>query len=391
MLTIILGLFWVGESSMENRIVTTRYLLLILVALTAFLTPYLLYPDRNSTLMQLGNISSDHLMIYLLKRILKIIWPVYLLFTVMMFGDIYTSDQLLVSKTANAASAFLIFTGLILISMIRYVKSGLDSQFWKESEKGRELRKKMADYFKYPIDPGSIPSLFNTVLIVTLGSVVIILTAIIGQSMSGVGVLLFSLIFFGGSVAFVYNHSDGFLKNYYASNAFFLEFFGSNLKGEDVTSKHEVVHLWWVPTHLKAHVWQFLVQLDRKIPAGRVVFTGHLFIWFLAYQKPDPEFLAVVWILFALLHHLFIILTFQAEMSPGWLLRWVASKWVWLFSRFWMQLRWLIPLLLSMNLQHFVFGTPGLVIQLQVVAIFIFFSMIISAYGMAGLNKEVSS
>lgn len=391
LMTLFLGLFWVGESALENRLVTTRYLLLILVAMTAFSTPYLLFPDRNSTMLQLGNISSDRLLLYLIKRILKLIWPIYLLLIVLMFGDVLTFDQYLVSKVSGFLSAILLFTGLLLISIVRYVKSGLDSQFWKESEKGRDLRKKMADYFKYPIDPGSIPSLINTVLIAIAGSVAVVITAIIGQSMNELGVVLFSFIFFGGSVGFVYKNTGLLLKNYYASNAFFLEFFGSNLKGEDVTSKHEVRQLWWVPSQLKTHVWQFLVQLDRKIPAGRVVFAGHLLIWFLAYQKPDPEFITVVWILFALLHHLFIVLTFQAEMSPGWLHRWLASKWVWLISRFWMQMRWLIPLLLSMNLQLFVFGTPGYEIQFLTVSLYILFSMVISAYGMAGLNKEVSS
>lgn len=391
LMTLFLGLYWVGESTLENRIVTTRYLTLILVAMTAFSTPYLLFPDRNSSILQLGNISSGRLIGYLIKRTMKLIWPIYLLFIVLMFGDLFTFDQYLVSKAAGFLSSTLLFTGLLLISIFRYVKSGLDSQFWKESERGRDLRKKMADYFKYPIDPGSIPSLINTVLITILGSVAVVVSAIIGQSLNELGVVLFTSIFFGGSVGYVYKNTDSLLKNYYSSNAFFLEFFGSNLKGEDLTSKHEVGHLWWVPEQLKAHVWQFLVQLDRKIPAGRVVFAGHLFIWFLAYQKPEPEFITVLWILFALTHHLFVVLTFQAEMSPGWLHRWLASKWVWLISRFWMQMRWLVPLLLSMNLQLFVFGTPGYESQFLAVSLYILFSMIISAYGMAGFNKEVSS
>ena len=390
LMAIFLAIFWVGESSLEDRMITTRYLLLILSAMTAFSTPYLLFPDRNSTLLQLGNVSSEQLMNYMVRRIMSLIWPVYLLIAVMMIGDIRSFNQFLLPKTVNLFAAYLMLSGLILISITRYVKSGLHSQFWKESEKGRDIRKKMADYFKYPIDPGSIPSLINTVIVTILGFGVIIVSAMIGQSMSGFGVFLFSAVFFALSVVYTSSNTDSMLKNFYASNAFFLEFFGSNLKGEDVTSKHEVGHLWWVPTQLKVHVWQFLVQIDRKLPAGRVVFAGHLLVWFMAYQKPNPEFIAVVWILFALLHHLFTVMTFQLEMSPGWLHRWLASKWVWLGSRFWMQLRWVVPLLLSMNAQYFIFGTPGFEIQLQVLFLFVIFAMIISAYGMSGINKEVS-
>jgi len=388
---IFLGLLWVGESSLDDRIITTRYLLLILVAMTAFSTPYLLFPDRNSTLLQLGNVSSEQLMLYVLKRIMKLIWPLYLLTAVMLVGDIHAPAQFLIPKIVYLFTAYLIISGLILISITRYIKSGLDSQFWKESQRGRDIRKKMADYFKYPIDPGSIPSLINTIWVTTLGFAIIVISALIGESMSGIGVFLFSAIFFTVSVVYTYSNTVSILKNFYVSNAFFLEFFGSNLKGEDLTSKHEVEHLWWVPSRLKVHVWQFLVQLDRKLPAGRVVFTGHLFIWFIAYQRPEEEFIAVVWILFAIIHHLFLVLTFQVEMSPGWLHRWLASKWVWFGSRFWMQLRWVIPLVLSMNAQYFVFGTPNFGIQLQVVSLYIIFAMILSAYGMSGLNKEVSS
>lgn len=385
-----LGLFWVGESSFDERIITTRYLLLILAAMTAFSTPYLLFPDRNSTLLQLGNVSSERLMKYLVKRIMKLIWPVYLLIAVMMVGDIHTFSQFLVLKAVNLFTAYLILTGLILISITRYVKSGPDSQFWKESERGRDIRMKMADYFKYPIDPGSIPSLINTIWVTTLGFAIIVITAMVEQSIGGIGVFILSAVFFAVSVVYTQKNSGSILKNFYASNAFFLEFFGSNLKGEDLTSKHEVGHLWWVPPQLKVHVWQFLVQIDRKIPAGRVVFTGHLLIWFIAYQRPDPGFIAVVWVIFALLHHLFTVLTFEVEMSPGWLHRWLASRWVWLGSRFWMQLRWIVPLVLSMNAQYFVFGLPGFGVQLQVVSMFTFFAMIISAYGMSEINKEAS-
>lgn len=390
LMAIFLGLLWVGESSLDDRMITTRYLLLILAAMTAFSTPYLLFPDRNCTLLQLGNVSSKELMIYLMKKIMKLIWPVYLLIAVMMIGDIHSFDRFLIPKIVYLFVVYLILSALILVSITRYVKSGLDSQFWKESERGRDIRKKMADYFKYPIDSGSIPSLINTVWVTTLGFAMIVISAMLGQSMSGIGVFIFSALFFALSVVYTYSNSDSILKNYYASNAFFLEFFGSNLKGEDLTTKHEVVHLWWVPVKLKVHVWQFLVQIDRKLPAGRVVFTGHLLIWFIAYQRPEPEFITVVWIIFAVLHHLFTVLTFQIEMSPGWLHRWLASGWVWFGSRFWMQLRWVVPLAMSMNAQFFVFGTPNFEIQLQVLSLYIIFAMFISAYGISALNKEGS-
>lgn len=386
----ILGAFWTGLSSLEERVVTLRYLLLILTALIAFSTPYLLFPDRNTSLLQLGNMDEKFLTVYLIKRILKITWPVILLLAILLFADLNHPLDHLDVKGIVFLNSILFFTGLVIFSVTRYSGSGLDSQFWKESEKGKKLRMQMADYFKYPIDPGSIPSLLNTILIVSIGSLLIVSGSNINQTVNIYSELLFMFVIFISALLYFRMKSGRMVINYYATNAFFLEFFGSNMKGEDLTLRREVNQLWWVPTLLKAHVWQYLVQLDRKVPAGRVVAAGHLLVWFIAYQKPDPEFLSIVWLIFALLHHFFTFLTIGDEMSPGWLFRWIGSTNIWLLSRFWMQLRWLIPLLISMNLQLFIFGTPDFQTQSVVLVLFIISSLLVSIYGATGLKKEVN-
>jgi hypothetical protein len=386
-----LGFFWTGTTPLSERIITIRYFLLALTGLAAFLTPYLLFPDKNVSLIQLGNLSKNSLSGYIMRKLLSCTWPVFLLLIVMAFGDINRPSEYLAEKFIYLLSSLFLFTGVALYSVARYIKSGPDSQFWQESEKGKQLRLKMADFFKYPIDPGSVPSLINTILVLLFGSAAIIAATLVSDRFTPFAELLLTgLVFLSGLVT-VQKYSGDLVKNFYSTNAFFREFFGANLKGEEAVSRREVEQLWWVPARLKMHVWQFLVQSDRKIPAGRVVAAGHLLVWFIAYQRPDPEFLTVIWLIFALLHHLFTVLTFQPGFAPSWLMRWVDSSTVWFFSRFWMQLRWLIPLLLSMNLQYFLFATPDFQSQSAVIAMYLITAMIMSAIGVSKTTKEMKS
>src|SRR5690554_2762734 len=89
----------------------------------------------------------------------------------------------------------------------------------------------------------------------------------------------------------------------------------------------------------------------------------------------------MLWTGFALLHHLFIPLSAREDVSPDWLEQWVAGDLTMLLSRAWMQLRWVLPLLIGMNLQHFIFGVLGFRLQL-----IILLSYVLSAFLIAGIQ-----
>lgn len=388
---IAIGLMWTGTAAPVERVITLRYLLFALSGLTAFSTPYILFPDVNVSLIQLGNLDKQSLQTYIFNKIKPVTWPVILLFFVILFGDPAEPSSALLLKLNYFAGSSLLFTAIVLFSMARYVKAGPDSQFWKESEKGKKLRQDAANYFKYPMDPGSIPSLINTILVLLFGSLPIILGTVLSGYFPVYAETVLMLIMLGLGYRSLKSQGETIIRNYYSTNAFFREFFGSNLKGEEIGERREVEQLWWAPVRIRMHIWQFLVQLDRKIPSGRVAFAGHVLILFLAYQRPDAEFLLVAWILFVLLHHLFMIMTFQAEMAPGWLLRWIDSSKVWFITRFWMQLRWVIPLLAGMNVQYFIFGTPGFSNQAIVIGLFLLSSALLSGMGATALSKDLKT
>lgn len=390
-LTVMLAFLWNGQSTFDERVVTVRYFLFALIALIAFLTPYILFPDRNVALLQLGNLSGNSIKKYILNKIWRLSWPIFLLIPLMYFVDLQTSSDFLLEKLYYTISSISIFTGVLLISVGRYIKSGESSQYWKEAEK-KEGQENFGFFLKYnQIDPSSLPSLLNTIFIFSIGSVSLVIGSALEQEYSFLAEnSLFILILLGGFL-FFQKSTKSIVRYFYQTDAFFHEFFGVNLKGDEATVKREVEQLWWVPSRLKMHVWQFLLQLDRRIPAGRAVAAGHMAVWFIAYQRPDPQFLTIVWILFTILHQLFTLMTLQQEMAPYWILRWMDKNTIWTLSRFWMQLRWIVPLLLSMNVQYFIFGLPGFYEQFIVVSLFIIGALFASLFGTMKLKQDIST
>ncbi|TVR18856.1 MAG: hypothetical protein EA391_01715 [Balneolaceae bacterium] len=384
-----IGLMWTGYAQPDERILTLRYLLFALSGIVAFSTPYLLFPDEKAPLIQLGNLGNGAVIRYIFVRLAPVVWPVFLLIFVILFGDLSTPGNDLGLKLTHFISGSVLFGATVLFAISRNIKSGTASQFWKESDKGKKIRQHAADYFKYPLDPGSIPSLINTILIALFGAIPILIGTVLAGIYSAVTEAFLMFLMLSLARWSFQSQMKNLVCNYYSTNAFFREFFGSNMKGEELSEKRTVEQLWWVPAPIRMHVWQFLVQLDRVIPSGRVVFSGHVVMLFLAYQQPDAGFLLVAWILFALLHHLFMLMTYRKEISPGWLHGWMASSATWFTARFWMQLRWVLPLLIGMNVQFFIFGTPNYSLQSIVLTVYLIASALMAGIGISGSSTEV--
>lgn len=387
-LTLLFCVLWTGNAAIESRIVTIRYFLIVLSGLLAFIIPHIFFPDRHMPLYQLGNLSGKAINKLLIKKFTRYSLPVYAAFPMMMFADLQSPTDNLTIKLIYTLVALLFYTGVGYLSLFRYVKSGDESQFWKESEKGRNLRRKIADYLKYPLDPGAIPSLINTIWITFVGIGAVTLAAYVGNVFGPLFEGFVAIVVCGFGLLQMKRTEKKIDRYFYSTNAFFREFFGETLTGDDVTEQRAVEQLWWVPGSLKAHVWQFILQQERILPAGRLIAAGHGAMLFIAYQRPDETFITFLWMLFAVLHHLLIVLTFRGDVSPPWLLRWMAGQKTWIAARFWIQVRWILPLLTGMNVQYFIFGTPGFYNQFITIATFLGTAVLISVAGQSTLKRD---
>lgn len=365
------GIIWAEGESLAGRAVTLRYLLLLATALIAFLTPYLLFPDSNLAMLQLGNVAKRSLRCYILNKFWRINWPLYVFFAALIFTDFSGFFSATAHKFMIFTGAIAFLAGLQAYALKRYIRLGGKSQFWKESDRGKKLRVQMANYLKYPIDPGSIPSLLSTILILLIGSVTLIAGSALGTAVglpAETGTCL--LLFAGGFAYFLYDGSH-LMRNFLLSDAFYREFFRVSRKGDPDATQREAEQLWWVPRMIRPSVWQLLLQLDRKLPAGRVVAAGHLLLLVIAYQRPEPAFLFLLWMIFAVSHHILIWMSASDQITPAWLQRYTGGARVWILIRSWMQVRWTVPLMLGMNLQLFIFGTPDLTAQLLILAVYL--------------------
>lgn len=364
-LVIALGLLWTGNDPLGERVVTLRMFLIFISGFVAFATPFLLFPDKYAGTIQLGNLHGPDLIRHITQKSkLLFILSGLLVVTVCLGNPMYDSGNFF-TQIIYLTYGILMTVGLQLLSTSRYLRSGRSSQFWKESEKGRVLRKQLADYMKYPMDPGTVPSLINTVLITSAGMIAVAVGALLSSFFGSYFELVPALLLFLGGVYSFRKTATETEMHYLCTNAFFREFFGTTIAGSEQKEAVKAEQLWWVPSGIKSNVWALLVQLDRKFPAGRVIFAGHLLVWLLAYQRPGGDVMLTIWILFSVMHHGLIFLSASDEFTPIWWQRWMGGGLNWLMTRFWMQFRWILLLLVSVWLNGFIFdhtGNPEVVI-----------------------------
>lgn len=380
------GTVWTWGQQTEDKLIAIRYVLFGLSALAAFITPYVFFPDKYRSVIQLANPDANHVENHLIQKMNLLFVSVSVMLFFMAVGGIMSGSGSAAEILLTAAGSILFFSGILNFARYRYVRSGPDSQFWSESEKGREYRKKMADYFKYPLDPGSIPSLINTVVIFLTGSLLILVGTILFETIAVWAETLLYCIFWVIIYLMIRRQKMSVVRYYYHTNAFFSEFFRENQDSDAQETARSADQLWWVPSRLKPHVWQLTLQTDRIVPAGRTIAAAHAALLFVAYQKPDGDFLFMLWTGFALLHHLFIPLSAREDVAPGWLTQWIAGDGIMVLSRAWMQVRWVLPMLIGMNIQYFIFGVLEFRLQLIILLFYI-----LSAFIVAGLQYITGS
>ncbi|MGM0506507.1 MAG: hypothetical protein ACQER4_04905 [Bacteroidota bacterium] len=366
-----------GETIEESRR-TVRYMLFAWVALLAWILPYISFPDPKTGLWQLLNRSSRWYHIHLLRRHRYLVYGgVFLLVATVIDGP----DGLRFGNEALWVTlygcGFLL--GIWWLAAADLIGIGARSQYWQESDEGRKLALKVAAIAKYPVDPGSLPTLLSTVRLALIGMGGVVAGAWVYSVAGPLGELgIATLILLAGSIRYGIKRKRA-AAYYYQTHAFFNEFFSPPRTSGDGERELAPDQLWWIPPSLRIHAWALLVQLDRTLPAGRVLLVGHLLIWILAYSGADGGQLWIFWCGFALLHQAWILPTSSADLAPAWLLRSLATSWQWFQVRFWMQVRWLLPLLVSAGVMQWLFGPFGSGSLIELAGVYFLASVVTSA------------
>ena len=324
----------------------------LLSALIAVITPHLLFPFERPVLTRLANPDTATLFKILFRRLSGVILVSCWLAAVLLFTDHNSGIYVNLERVFMLVDFVLFTTGITLFGLIRYIAAGDKSQKWKEGTAGQKYHQMRQETGAMMVDPGAVPTIITTSSIFISGILVILITRTVstaaGSELWGISGLMLVIL---GTLSFLRNRT-AFITVCYQSDAFFREYTQeikpATAESDERDLRYESVY--WIPTRWKPAGWAALKQMDRLYPFGRYIALGHLLYWLMLYQNADVQLVRSYLYLFVLFHQLPIYLHGLENVSPG-SFNWFVQRWHhWFLTRFFLQLRWLIPLLGSLLL-----------------------------------------
>ncbi len=335
---------------MDARVRGLRYWTLLATAVFAIAAPHVLLPDRDLPLLQRLNCSPSGLLWHQLKK-----WqPIVILFIIpclpLAFWDPEHLTENLGMKALHAMSTVLIILGTALYSFGRYVNIGPMSQAWQEGQKGdwyRTMKENTSGLFSVP--EGMVPALLATQHVFLIGLLILVAAAYLGQSVALLLAVIPGAVLLVWSVVQLLRQLPHYDHAYYATNAFYSEIF-RRAGGMRVGTREMIPYsaVYWSPARYKPHVWASLRQLDRKLPLGRMMAMAHGLLWVLFYLDTSMRTVSVYLLLLIVAKNGVSYVLTRPAFAPQPFQLGRQSERDWIFTRFLVNLRWTLPLLLSL-------------------------------------------
>ncbi len=348
-LVLLSALLWLSHDlGLDERIVLFRYLAMAFAACMAFITPHLLFPDKDKTLILQLNPSPRRLFLHHLVK-LRPLWLYGLAAAaIIAFGDSVSPAQEFNGKTRLFATGIIALTAIMLYALYRFVTIGDQSQRWNEGKAGRLLFQTLDSVGKStPVDAGMFPTFLSTIMVTFVGMMSVVAAAAIPQV--HLAVLPF-VLFLGYSGYRISREIGRFDCLYYQSDAFYDELFTNPATGtKESREPASYDAIYWVPARWRAAVWTQTIQLDRKRPMGRIVallsFTYWLLIWL-----GTPESWHAGWLVFWVLSKNMLAWPASGSaISPPLFHWWMMPPSDWMIARFFLQTRWTLALILTVS------------------------------------------
>lgn len=340
----------VSGADLDTRIRGLRYWSLLGMAAFAVSAPHVLLPDRELKLMQRLNRSPLKLLRHQLAQWQPVIWLFVLPTMILAFWDPGQAASRLETKTLHAASITLLLMGTAAYSFLRYTRIGLLSQQWQEGTKGdwyRTVKENSPGGFAVP--EGMVPAMLATQRVFVVGLLSLVASAYLGQSMHPLwaplpGVILLLWVTFQLRMGAASHDRD-----YYATNAFYGEVF-RGAGGVRASAREAIPYgaVYWSPKRYKPHVWATLRQLDRTLPLGRMMIVAHGLLWILFYNDASAYTVTAYLLLMIVAKNAASYVLTQSTLAPMPFHMARQSNGGWIMTRFLVNLRWTLPLLLSL-------------------------------------------
>jgi hypothetical protein len=193
-----------------------------------------------------------------------------------------------------------------------------------------------------------VPALLATQYVFAIGVLMLVASAYLGQSIDLLLAPVPGALLLAWSAALLRLRLPRYDHAYYATNAFYSEVFRS-AGGVRVSAREVVPYqaVYWSPARYKPHVWPVLRQLDRKLPLGRAMVVAHGLLWFLFYIDASPRTVTAYLLLLIVAKNAASYVLTRPAFAPLPFLLGRQSERGWIVTRFLVNLRWTLPLLLS--------------------------------------------
>ena len=339
-LALLSALLWLSHDlGLDERIVLFRYLAMAFSACMAFITPHMLFPDSDKTLILQINPSPRRLFLHHLVK-LRALWLFALAgAAIIAFGDTVTPAQEFNEKTRLFATAIIALTAIMLYALYRFVTIGEQSQRWNEGKAGRRFIESLDSVGKNtPLDAGMFPTFMSTIMV----TFVVMMSVVAASAIPQVNLAVLPFVLFLGYAGYRISREIGqFDRRYYQSDAFYDELFTNPATGTKESrepASYEAIY--WVPARWRAAAWTQIIQLDRKRPMGRIVallgFTYWLLIWL-----GTPDTWHAGWLIFWILSKNMLAWPVAGSaLSPPVFHWWLMPSFDWVIARFFLQTRW---------------------------------------------------
>jgi hypothetical protein len=343
--TLSLGFGIAGTVPPSERLLILRYVYFLQAAVLAFVTPWILFPQKPLYLFLATNPKNSVLMRVLGGRLTAYFVGFSILSSTVALVDF--SPSMMKTHVMLLADALIFTAGMFAFASYRFLRIGQVSQLWQEGNRGKQLLEYMKEAGSGPgVPAGSLPTVGTTTLVALVGMLAVILGAyayaILGVSFHAVGGLILLLI---GLVGWTkrYEKLD---VDFYHTHAFYNELFrnpgGVADAGRDPLPMNA---LYWVPSPLKSIVWMSLRQMDRKLPVGRLLLISFLLFWSFIYGGIlGTELLFLVPVIIIFSKNSAILRLTSDQFAPSRFQQLIASPMKWFFARCFINLRWILLL-----------------------------------------------
>jgi len=366
-------------AALETRIVLLRYWMLLAAAVFAVIPPHVLLPDPHVAQLQRLNRSPRGLLRHQLQRWLPIVGAAMVPGVLLALVDPAAPLADLGPKLTHLAAGVLVVGGTGIYAFERYATLGPRSQAWQEGRAGgtyRTMKQHASASGLLAVPDGLVPAVLATPRIFGLGIAMIIAAAYL-SALNPLAVLLPGVLLCARAAQRLARHVPRYDRAFYATSAFYSEIFrsaGSARVADREPIPYDAVY--WVPHAFRPAVWASLRQMDRRLPLGRFIIVGHVLLWVLFFQEAALDAIATYLVLFFLAKNGAVYVLTRAGMAPPAFHLSLQSPTRWIATRFFVNLRWTLSVLLSLLLVAFFDGSFSYLDALWWTALDVFFAFI---------------